>query len=189
VAQAPLALFVSRIHPVKNLEALLAAWPLVLADLPAARLVVAGEGEARYVRGVRARACGLEASVRFTGFVSGEEKAQLLREARAFVLPSHHENLGFAVLEALAAGVPAVVTPEVQVADLVQANGLGAVTAADPPALARALVRVLRDDALVAACRQRGPALVAERFSEQSVAAGLARMYRAAIQSTAVERT
>ena len=141
------------------------------------------------MRRIRARACELEGSVRFVGFVSGEEKARLLREARAFVLPSHHENLGFAVLEALAAGVPAVVTPEVQVANLVEANGLGAVTSADPPALARALVRILRDDVLADTCRERGPALVAELFSEQTVAAGLVDMYQAAIQSTAVERT
>ncbi len=188
-APAPLAVFVSRIHPVKNLEALLAAWPEVLSELPDARLVIAGDGEARYVRRVRARARGLEESVRFAGFVSGEEKARLLAEARAFVLPSHHENLGFAVLEAVAAGVPVVITPEVQVSSFIAENGLGAVTAARPAELARALGAVLRDDALARVCRERGPALVGESFSERAVAAGLAAMYTAAITSTPFERT
>ena len=57
---------------------------------------------------------GLGDSVSFLGFVSGEEKRRVLREAWAFALPSHQENFGVAVLEAVAAGLPVVISGAVQ---------------------------------------------------------------------------
>lgn len=182
----PTALFLSRLDPKKNLEGLLAAWPEVVRTAPGARLVVAGDGEAGYVSALhrRVEALGLSRSVSFAGFVAGEEKARLLASADVFVLPSFHENFGVAVLEAMAAGLPAVVTPEVQLASFLREHRLGAVSGREPRELASAILGLLEDRALREECRARGPALVAEHFSPETIGRRLLEMYRAALSAT-----
>jgi glycosyltransferase involved in cell wall biosynthesis len=178
------ALFLSRLHPVKNLEALLDAWPSVVRALPDATLTVAGSGEDAYAAGLRGRAhaLGIAPSVRWTGFVSGDEKARLLASADLFVLPSHHENFGFAVLEALAAGLPAVVSPRVQLAEFVSEHRLGLVAETDGggAALADAVVRAMGDGALRERCRAHGADAVRAAFAPLEIGRRLAEMYRAA---------
>lgn len=177
-------LFLSRLHPVKNLERLLAAWALVVRHLPDAQLRVAGSGPARYVEGLHALTTrlGIAASVHFEGFVSGVEKDRLLAEADLFVLPSHHENFGVAVLEALAAGLPVVISPEVQLAGFVREHGLGEVAGSDgPEALAASLVRAMGDARLRTRCRLHGPEIVAHAFSPAEIGRRLLDMYGAAL--------
>ena len=65
--------------------------------------------------------------VQFVGPVHGAEKWQLIRAADVFALPSYNENFGNAVLEAMACGVPVVVTPEVGLAGAVRDAGAGLV--------------------------------------------------------------
>lgn len=178
----PQVLFLSRIHPVKGLETLIDAWPLVRAQLPEARLIVAGDGELSYVRSLRARAVHGEAGgagIIFKGFVSGEDKAALWRESDVFVLPSQHENFGMVVLEALAWGLPAVVSREVQLVSFVERHRLGIVADREPRAVGEALVRVLRDASLRARVAATAPALVAAEFSPSIVGQQLRGMYEA----------
>lgn len=178
-ARRPTLLFLSRLHPVKNVESLLRAWPRVADALPDARLVLAGDGEPAYVATLKEQAAPLDA-VSFAGFVTGDEKERLLRAAHAFVLPSHHESFGVAVLEALAAGLPIVITPEVQLASFVAEHGLGQVVPPEPEALAAALTAALTDAALQARCRAQAPALVEDHFSPAAVGQKLRAMYEAA---------
>jgi glycosyltransferase involved in cell wall biosynthesis len=173
----PIVLFLSRLHPVKSVETLIAGWDSVLADHPAARLVIAGDGRPEYVTELRRLAVGAM-NIDFVGFASGEVKRDLLASARAFVLPSYHENFGVAVAEALAAGLPVVMTPEVQLASLVQDHRLGIVVEREPQRFARAISAVLSDPALRLHCAETGPRIVAEHFSLPSVSARLMTMYR-----------
>lgn len=176
-------LFLSRLHPVKGLELLLDAWPLVLRERPDARLVIAGDGDPEYVASLRARMVQIGAAARaieLPGFVNGSAKADCLAAADVFVLPSHHENFGIAVVEAIAAGLPVVVAPEVQLADFVARNALGVVAAREAGALARAILRTLTDTALRERCAARGPALVAQTFAPAAVGAQLLELYRRA---------
>lgn len=103
-------LFLSRIHPTKALDRLLHAWQTLQRRHGEWRLVVAGSGEPTHVREVEAlaRALALE-RVDFVGPVYGAAKAEAYFGADLFVLPSHSENFGMVVAEALAHGVPAVV--------------------------------------------------------------------------------
>jgi glycosyltransferase involved in cell wall biosynthesis len=178
----PTALFLSRLHPVKHLELLIGAWRGVTERVPDARLVIAGEGEPAYVRHLRGLAAeaGVGESVSFVGFADGEAKERLLGEADAFVLPSYHENFGVAVLEALAAGVPVVVTREVQLSGFVEAHGLGLVARRGEADLAAGLAHVLTDDTLRARCMTDGRALVERHFSLERVGEALAGMYEEA---------
>lgn len=109
--RAPQILYVGRIHPKKNLLALVEAWQR--AERPAeARLTLAGWGEAADVARLRAAVVSAGPSAQFVGPIYGAAKQVLLDSARFTVLPSHSEGLPMAVLEGWAAGTPAILTGE-----------------------------------------------------------------------------
>jgi glycosyltransferase involved in cell wall biosynthesis len=175
-------LFLSRLHRKKGLETLIDAWPAVRIERPTARLIIAGSGHADYERELRARVLrdGNDGSVHFTGFVTGAEKARWLAEADVFVLPSFHENFGVSVLEAVASGMPAVVSPDVQLAAVVEEHRLGAVVPRDPTTLARGILSVLGDKALRQRCASQGAAVIQSLFSPTTIGAQLRTMYEVA---------
>ena len=104
-------LFLSRIHPKKGVERLLEAWKQLETTHSEWRLVVAGKGDERYERRVKAFAQRLKLRrVSFPGAVYGPEKDQLYSEADLFTLPTQSENFGNVVAEALSHGCPCVVS-------------------------------------------------------------------------------
>ena len=90
---------------------------------------------------------GLESNVRILGWVRGEEKLDAFRRAHIFVLPSYHEGLPIAVLEALAAGLPLVTTPVGGIPEVIKdgVNGI-LVEPGDIDALAEGILRLLDDE-------------------------------------------
>jgi glycosyltransferase involved in cell wall biosynthesis len=140
-------LFLSRLHPKKQLDRLLEALALLNRRRPDAcwELRIAGQGEPSYERQLHALAetLGLGDRCRWIGQVEGERKERELADADWLVLPSAAENFGIAVAEALAAGTPAILSPEVAVSDLVATAGAGLVCASTPPELARTLAQAL----------------------------------------------
>ena len=176
-------LFLSRLHPKKNLEALLNAWPLVLKNIPGARLIIAGTGESEYVRSLKRLSYQLGCShIVFAGFVEGEAKQALFDDSDVFVLPSFQENFGVAVLEALAVGLPVVITPEVQLADFVTTHKVGHVIEPTPENIATSISVLLQNRAFQSHCGHAGPALVQKHFSIKSVGHQLAGMYESVIE-------
>ncbi|MEO8192490.1 MAG: glycosyltransferase [Gemmatimonadales bacterium] len=175
----PVVLFLSRINRVKNIAALIAAWPAVIRSVPSARLVIAGSGDAAYEAELHSQAAGLgvESSVSFPGFLSGREKSDALAGASLFLLPSHHENFGMAVLEALAAGTPVVISPEVQLRDFVTTHQLGRVAEANPADIASAIVDGLADRALRDRVAAHGHRIVEETYGAAVVGEQLCSMY------------
>ena len=127
-------LFVGRLHPLKGLDMLLAALP------ERARLHVIAPDEngawARYER--LARQLGVADRVAFLGVKTGGEKLAEMRRADALVLPTHSENFGFAVAEALAVGTPAITTKGAPWEGL-ESHGCGWWTDVDAAALRAAL--------------------------------------------------
>src|SRR6202008_37545 len=124
------------------------------------RLQSAGSGpeEAQLERVVRELA--LADAVSFRGPVFGEEKTGLLARADVLALPSYSEGLPYALLEAMAAGAPVIVTPVGAMPDVVLEGVHGFFAPArDPAAVARAIARLASDRDLVArmseACRRR----------------------------------
>jgi glycosyltransferase involved in cell wall biosynthesis len=178
VTESHTVLFLSRLHPVKRVELLLDAWPEVQRRCPDARLVIAGDGEPSYIAKLRGCSKSLGNYVTFAGYVEGDAKAALLQTARVFVLPSLHENFGIAVLEALAGGLPVVITPEVQLSTFVATHSLGIVSEASASSLADSIVSALEDRVLRERCRRQGPALVSRYFSPHAIGAQLLDMYR-----------
>jgi glycosyltransferase involved in cell wall biosynthesis len=103
-------LFLSRIHPKKGLPMLLQAWALLKPS--GWRLVIAGPDEGGHMTALQelSQRLGLTTAVDFVGPVYGNEKWRMLAAADLFVLPSHSENFGIVVAEAMAAGVPVLTT-------------------------------------------------------------------------------
>jgi glycosyltransferase involved in cell wall biosynthesis len=101
--------FLGRLNPTKGIFDLPKIWQKMVEKMPAAKLVIIGGGE-EWAEKLRAqiRDLGLEKSVTLAGFVSEEEKLDLLNQSRVFVFPSYEEGWGIAVAEALAARLPVV---------------------------------------------------------------------------------
>jgi len=111
VKQRRTLLFLSRIHPKKGLPTLVAAWASVASRCPDWDLVIAGpeEGSHRFELGAQAEALGAS-RISFVGPLYGAEREALVKESDLFILPTQNENFGIVVAEALAAGVPAIVS-------------------------------------------------------------------------------
>ncbi len=108
-------LFLGRLHPKKGVDLLLRAFAEVAGKHPGEplRLVLAGPGDEEYIAGLHGSTAS--AQVAWTGMLEGDLKWGALHAAEAFVLPSHQENFGLAVVEALACGVPALISDKVNI--------------------------------------------------------------------------
>jgi len=140
----PLVLYLSRVHYKKGILSLVRAWEAVARTHKDAHLLVAGpdcEGTLPRARNI-AQQANLDASVTFAGTISGELKRSALSAARYFCLPSYSEGFSVAVLEALAIGLPVIVTPACNI-DEVAACGAGLVASNEPDALAASIAKCL----------------------------------------------
>ncbi|MEY2440225.1 MAG: hypothetical protein QOI34_1610, partial [Verrucomicrobiota bacterium] len=110
-------LFLGRLHPKKGCDILIEAMPRSYDGENAVSLVLAGPDQVGWERTLRSRATqlGIESQVVFTGMLTGEMKQSALANAEAFILPSHQENFGMAVVEALAAGLPVLISDRINI--------------------------------------------------------------------------
>jgi glycosyltransferase involved in cell wall biosynthesis len=169
----PLVVCVGRLCPQKGQDVLLRAWPRVSAALPAARLVLVGEGPA-----LRSLLRDAPPGVLFAGGTA--DTAPWYRAADAVVLPSRWEGMALAPLEAMACGRPVVLTDVSGARESVPpADAAGAVVpVGDERALAEALLRLLTDPVRRAAAGRRALAHVRERHDVRRTAAAVAGVYR-----------
>lgn len=151
-AAARVAVYTGRLVSYKGLPTLLRAWPEVLRAVPAARLLLLGEGgldihncEQQLREQVQQE--GLAGSVTFVGAVS--DVSPWLQAADVFVFPTENDAFPSSLVEAMACGLAVVTTPVGAIPTIVQAGETGVlVTPADSGRLAEALVRVFRDPGL-----------------------------------------
>jgi glycosyltransferase involved in cell wall biosynthesis len=171
----PTIVFLGRINWKKGLDLLIPA----MAHTPGARLIVAGNDEECYQLKLEslARECGVSSRVSFIGPVHNEAKWQLLRSADVFALTSYSENFGNAVLEAMACGVPVVVTAGVGLASTVAAHDAGRVVEGTPAAIGEAIRNLLHDREARRRLGANGRRIVAERFSWEGVAREMSHLY------------
>ena len=99
--------FLGRLHPIKNLEALITSWGQL--RLPNAELLLIGDGDPEYKARLEelVRAENIS-NISFTGFVSGRRKYEMLSSLDVLCAPSHQENFGMSIAEALLAGTPVI---------------------------------------------------------------------------------
>jgi glycosyltransferase involved in cell wall biosynthesis len=178
----PYVLVLSRLHPKKGLELLLNAFlPLVKQpEFAGWRLVMAGEGEAGYVASLQhlVKKQQGNGSVIFAGWLDGAQKSAALQDAALLALPSFQENFGLCVIEALACGVPVLVSRQVNLAPLIEAASAGWVTSLEPAQLSHTLTDALRDSDARARRGNAGRELVNEKFTWPAVASELIALYQ-----------
>jgi glycosyltransferase involved in cell wall biosynthesis len=174
----PTAIFLGRLAERKGLRLLVAGFAEVARRLPEARLVIAGpdEGELPRLR-LQVRAFGIDDRVSFPGMMTGSDRLAALRAADVFVLPATGEGFPIAALEALACGVPAVLTEGCNFPEVAPA-GAGLVVPSTAGALAEALERLLRDASLRASMGRRGRDLIASIYTWPRVAGLMEQVYR-----------
>ena len=169
-------LFIGRVNWEKGLDRLITALPHI-ADCD---LIVAGNDEAGYQRQLEeiARDLGVRERVTFVGPVYGSRKSELLKQASALVLPSYSENFGNVVLEAMAAGCPTVVTPEVGAAEIVRRTGGGVVLEGQPDKMAAGINNLLADPRTLRAMSERARTAIDAQYTWQAIAQATERIYR-----------
>lgn len=171
-------LFLSRIHPKKGLEDLLSAWRDLAPLAPDWQLVIAGPLDSPYASRLVAHAADARLPrVRFAGEVLDGAKQAAMADADLFVLPTHSENFGMAVAEALASGLPAVVSQGAPWHDI-EKRGAGWWPATGVGPLKHALVEAM--SCPLPELRRMGRAArewMIESFSWESVARRMSRAY------------
>jgi glycosyltransferase involved in cell wall biosynthesis len=166
-------LFLSRIHPKKGVDLLIEAFAAVAASDPRLQLVIAGPDQVGWQGALQQRAAdlGLGDRITWTGMVSGDLKWGAFRCAELFCLPSHQENFGIVVAEALACGLPVAIAEPVNTSSEVAAAGAGLVFADTVKGTREALRHWLTlTEAEKRQMGQRGERLFRERFDFASVA-------------------
>jgi glycosyltransferase involved in cell wall biosynthesis len=168
--QDTIILFMGRLHARKGVEVLVKAFQQ--ANLPDAWLVLAGpdEGMEEYLRTIAGE------RVIFTGFIGGQERLQALSAADLFVLPAVGEGLSMAVLEALAAGLPVILSPECNMPET-EARGAGLIVLPDVDQLAEALTQLINDPQRRAATGRSAQTWARETFAWDRIATQMAEIY------------
>jgi glycosyltransferase involved in cell wall biosynthesis len=175
---APIILFLGRIHPIKRLDLLASAFEVVIAQHPGARLVIAGPDEHGHRASVEALFAPFSSSVTWTGKVDDVLKRQLLDAADVLVMCSDSESFGMSVAEAMASGTPVVVTRTCPWPD-VESHGSGYWVEQNSGSVASAITALLGNPHAAREMGRRGRELIASRYTWQHAAAALIREYEA----------
>ena len=124
-----LVLSMGRIHPKKGFDLLIDAFARVLGSHPEWHLVIAGPDQVGWQRELHHRAgqLGVASRITWTSMIGGSLKWGAFRAAEIFVLPSHQENFGVVVAEALAVGLPALISNKVNIWREIEGDGAGMV--------------------------------------------------------------
>ncbi len=178
---SPYVLALSRIHPKKGFELLIESFAALKKNglFGSWRLVFAGDGDAEYVARLKelARRRGLNGDVLFLGWLDGDRKYAALRNASLLAMPSYQENFGISLIEALACGVPTLVSPHVNLAPEIEKANAGWVVPLSEDTLTNALAEALSDEQERQRRGSNGREL-ANSYEAAGVAARLIDVYR-----------
>lgn len=169
--------FVGRLHPKKRVDLLIRSFHASAASRNGWSLVLAGHGDPDHVRHLREVASEGSGQVRFAGWVDGDERIDLLRKAALFVLPSRDENFALAAAEALACGVPVIVTRNVAIVDDVIAYGAGWSVEPDEEAIAARIDQACADGEERQARSMAARRLAQDRYRWERVAEAVCALY------------
>jgi glycosyltransferase involved in cell wall biosynthesis len=179
--ETPVVLFFSRLHYKKRPDLLLYALSRLAAQNQEFHLILAGSGESDYLSYLTdlVSSLGLQSRTTMTGFVTGKAKDMLLQGSDLFVLPSFSENFGIAIAEAMAAGLPVIITPDIQIAPEIAAEKAGLVVEGDVEAVENAIAQLLADRHLRHQLGENGKRLASCRYCWNAIAQKLASAYTA----------
>jgi glycosyltransferase involved in cell wall biosynthesis len=180
--RGPVIMNVGRIAYKKRLDRLVRAFEVLVRTAPTATLAIVGPDDEGLGDGLMrlARTLGVGDRVVLTGVVSGTDRQAALGAADVWVLPSDTENFGNAIVEAMAAGLPVVVTPGINLAGNIEAAGAGRVCSTSPESVAQEISAILADPSLAARMSAAGREFAA-RYDWGVVGPQLRAMYDRAL--------
>jgi glycosyltransferase involved in cell wall biosynthesis len=172
-------LFFGRINFKKGLDILARAFGVVARRREDVHLVITGPDSDGWEDRVRdwLTAEGVLDRTTFTGMLLGPERLAVLRDADIFALPSYTENFGLAIIEAMAAGLPVIISDQVNIWQEIRAHQAGRVIPCDAAALAGQILDLLDHPEAAAGMAQRGKALVQEHYQWSRVGVSLSEAY------------
>ena len=172
-------LFLGRINFKKGLDLLAAAFAQICRKRNDVHLLIAGPDNEGYELKVREwlRAENVLDRVTFTGMQRGAGKNAAFEIAEMFVLPTYSENFGIAVVEAMAQGLPVVVSDRVNIWREIAAAEAGLVVRCDATELATAMASLLDDATLRRSMGEQGRRLVRRSFTWEVVADQMVALY------------
>ncbi len=175
-----LSLFVGRLHQEKRPDLMIEAFATVARSSPKAHLAIVGpEGDGSGKKAQKqAQALGLSHCIHFTGLLTGTALMQSYADADLHVLLSHRESFAMVVAEAMAAGLPVLVTAEVGLAAEVARAGAGYRVAAEPEGIAASWLSLLENPELRRSMGQKGRDLVGRDFASEVVSAQMIEFFR-----------
>jgi glycosyltransferase involved in cell wall biosynthesis len=177
----PYILVLSRLHPQKNIEALMQAF-MSISDTPVLfqwRLVIAGDGDRDYVARLKTFA-STNNRVLFTGWLESGAKSAILRRASLLALTSFQESFGLCLLEAMSCGVPVLVGSTVKLAAEISDAGAGWITEPETAAITETLSTALENPTELKA-RGRAGITFASTFTWESVGVSLSSLYASVV--------
>lgn len=183
-----IVLFLGRLNFKKGLDLLAHAFGEIANRRADVHLVLVGPDDDGYAAQIRRWLGDLNVSrhATFTGLLTGSAKLAALRDADLFVLPSYTENFGIAVVEAMASGLPVVISNKVNIWRPVAEARAGLVTNCDVKDLTRALLDLLDDAPLRKKMGERGRRLVEEQFAREAVGKQMFRGYRNILEARGI---
>lgn len=187
----PIVLFLSRLHPKKRPDLLIEALSQLASQNRNFHLIVAGSGEPDYVNYLTnlISSLGLQSQTTMTGFVTGNDKDLLLQGSDLFVLPSFSENFGIAVAEAMGAGLPVIITPDVQIAPDIAAEKAGLIVEGEVGAVQDAIAQLLASPELRHQLGENGKHLVNHRYCWNAIASQLSNIYRSIVEQQPIPKS
>jgi glycosyltransferase involved in cell wall biosynthesis len=174
-----LILFLGRINFKKGLDLLARAYGQIARQNSKVHLAIVGpdnEGYMRQVQAWLAEECVLD-RVTFTGMLLGRDKLAAFVDADVFVLPSYTENFGIAVLEAMACGLPVVISNKVNIWREIACADAGLVVNCDVGELVKALLGSMDDAERLKKQGLNGKELVQEKFTWDLAAKQMVKVY------------
>jgi glycosyltransferase involved in cell wall biosynthesis len=179
VAGKKLLLFLGRISWKKGLDLLVRAYGALARARDDLHLIFVGPDDEGYRKKVENWLAmeRVQERVTFTGMLTGEDKLAAFVDADVFCLPSYQENFGMAVIEAMACGLPVVISDRVNIWRDIKAAGAGMVTACNAGEIARAITSVLSNEESAEKMGAQGKNLVREMYSSEIVAEAMLEIY------------
>ena len=170
-------LYLGRINRIKGLDLLVKAFTELSKPLNEAKLVIVGPDDG-YLHFLKKLIADLEIShkVLFTGPLYERERLRAYVDADVYVLPSSYEIFGITILEAMACGIPVVVTDRCGIADVINGQA-GVAVSYDKDELSNAILRMLSDEKMRREFGERGRLLVRDKFNWEKIAERIETVY------------
>jgi len=185
LAGKKIILFLGRVNFIKGLDILVRAFSSVSKKRDDVHLLIAGPDNEGYGKQVASwlKSEGVFSKTTFAGMLQGEEKLEAFYRSSVFVLPSYSENFGISALEAMACGLPVVISENVNLKSAIVEADSGLVASCDSGSFAASILKVLDDEECSRRMGANGVRLVHERYSWKEIAKLLVEEYSAILKT------